>query len=94
MEAKSPLVRSDRTVELYSETVVHLNLSLIVHPRNAKHNYSLRRYKSFKQGIPAILLLIGFDNDTKRLQNFFGCLMKFRLRRILGNHKLQDLVYI
>ena len=42
MESESSLVGPDRAVKLYTEAVVHLYLSLVVHPGHTEHNDPLR----------------------------------------------------
>ena len=83
MKTKSSLVRSDRTVELYAVSCVHMSLSVVVNPRHAELNLSLRLCQSLKKGLFAVLLLICLDHRAERLKYFFDSLMEFRLSRVL-----------
>ena len=53
VETKAALVRSDRAVELYTETIVDLDLTLVIDPRNAEEDGSLRGGQTLKQSFLA-----------------------------------------
>ena len=82
MKAKSSLVRSDRAVELYAVPCIYMYLSVIIHPRNTELKLSLRLCQSFKKSFFTEFLFICLDNYTKRLKDFFYCLVEFRLCRV------------
>ena len=65
MKAKASLVGSDSAVELYAVSGIHLNLSFIIHPRNAELDLPLRLNQPLKQGILPELLLIGLNDYPK-----------------------------
>ena len=86
MKAKTSFIWSDRTVELYTVTCVHMYLSVIINPRNTELDLAFRLYQPFKKRIFAELLFIRFDHNTQRFQNFFHCLMKLRFSRVFLNY--------
>ena len=94
VEAKAALVRSDRAVELDTETVVDLNLTLVIDPRNAEEDGSLRGGQTLKQSLFAELLFVGFNDNTERLKDFLDGLMELGLSRILRNYLLQNFINI
>ena len=65
MKTKSSLVRSDCRVELYSVTIVYLNLSLIINPGNAEKDLSLGSGDSLKKSFLAELFLISLDHNSE-----------------------------
>ena len=93
MEAKTALVRTDRAVELNTETAVYLNVAVIVYPRNSELDDPLGLYHSFNY---ACLNKIGarLDNGLDRLENFLNCLMEFGLIGISLYNSLHKLVEI
>ncbi len=94
METKAALVRSDRAVELYTETIVDLNLTLVIDPRNAEEDGSLGGGQTLKQSFLAELLFVCFDDNAERLKDFFDCLVEFGLSGILRNYLLQNFINI
>ena len=85
METKTTFVRSDCTVELYTISFVNLYGSVVIYPRNTERNNSFWFYQTFQNRKTAVFFFITVDNNFKRIQNFFYCLMEFRLARILCN---------
>ena len=94
MQPQSPLVGPDRGVELHAEAIVHLYLSLVVHPGHPEEQLALRRHDPLQQRVPAVLLLIRLNHHAKGFQNFFDSLMELRLGGILGHYQLIDLINI
>ena len=94
MQTKASLVRPYGRIELHAESVVHLYLSLVIHPGNAENKLSLRRYNSLQQGVPAVLLLIGLNHHPEGFQNLLHSLVKFGLRGILCNYQFKYLINI
>ena len=94
MQAESALIGSNRAVELHAVSGVHLNLSLVIHPRYAEDHLTLRIHQSFQQGILSVSFLIRLDHDSEGFQNFLYRLMEFRLRGVFLNHLSDNLVYI
>ena len=83
MEAKASLVRTDGAVELYAVTVVYLNLSLVIYPRNTEHDHdapaSVRRSR---RASLRYSFLVGFNHYADEgFENLFNGLVKFRLGR-------------
>ena len=83
MKSETSFVRSDRAVELNAIAAVHLYLAVIIYPRYAEHNDSLRLNESFQKCEIPVVLLIRFNDYTDRLENFLDCLDKFRLCSVL-----------
>ena len=79
MKTKSPLVRSDGTVKLYTVTCIDMDLSIVIYPRYAELELSLRLYKSFQKSVFSELLLVRLHNGAKRFQNLLHSLMELRL---------------
>ena len=94
MESQTSLIRSDRTVELYTETVIYLNLPLIIYPRNTELDNSFRNGQSLQQSIFFICFFIRFDDNAERFQYLFYCLMKFRLCGIFCYYQFIDFINI
>ena len=94
MQAQASLVGSDGAVELYAVAGVHLNLSLIVHPRYAEDHLALRIYQPFQQRFLSVGLLICLDHDSEGLQNLLYSLMEFRLRGVFLNDLSDNLIYV
>ena len=94
METETSLVRSDRTVELHTVPVVHLHLTLVVDPRNTEQDLTLRCRQALQQRLSPVLLLVLLNDRADSSQEFPHGLMKLRLRRILRNDPIQDLIYI
>ena len=88
MKAKPSLIWPNSAVKLYAVAGIHLNLSLVVHPRNAELNLPLRFYQPLQQRVFFKLLLIGLHDYPQRLKNFFYRLMELWLRRILRYYSL------
>ena len=64
METKSALVRSDCTVELYTVTLVYLNLSIVIYPRYAERNNTFWLSETLQDTSFAVLLLICINNQS------------------------------
>ena len=94
VETKAALVRSDRAVELYTETIVDLDLTLVIDPRNAEEDGSLRGGQTLKQSFLAELLFVCFDDNAERLKDFLDCLVELGLSGILRNYLLQNFINI
>ena len=94
MEAKTSLVGTDRAVELHAVTVVNLNLTLVIYPRNAEEDGALGSGETLKKSLFPVLVLIGLDHDAKGLENFLNCLVEFGLSGVLSNYSFQDFINI
>ena len=81
MKSQSALVGSNRTVHLYPESPVDLEISAVVIPWDPELNnplgldYSLDYWNVF---------WLFFDHGTQALENFLYCLVELRLIRITG----------
>ena len=64
MQTQTALVRSNRVIKLYSVTSIYLYLSLIVYPRNAEFELSVRLCQSFQQSFSFIQLLVCFNDRS------------------------------
>ena len=67
MEAQAALVGADCGVELYTETVVYLYLTLIIHPGYTKQDLSLGSYQSLQQSILTIFFLVCLDHHVEEI---------------------------
>ena len=94
MEPQTALVGADGAVELHTIAVVHLNLSLVVHPGNTEHDDPLRGDETLQKGVLPVVVLIFFNDDPQRFQDLRYGLQEFRLARILSGNPLQDFIYI
>ena len=83
MEAQTALVGSDGAVELDAVAVVHLNLTLVVHPRNPEQNGALGGGQTLQQSVPAVSILVFLNYGAQRFQNFIDRLIEFGLVGIL-----------
>ncbi len=81
METKAALVRSDCTVELYTDTSVDLYLAVVIDPWNTEHDYTVWLSHSLENGILFIFRIV-INHEAKGINNFCYCLDKFRLVRI------------
>ena len=64
METKSALVRSDSTVELYSVTLIYLNLSIVIYPRYTERNNTLWLSETLQYTSLAVLILVCINNQS------------------------------
>ncbi len=83
MEAQTALVGADGAVELDTVAVVHLNLTLVVHPGNPEQDGALRGGQALQQSVAAVSVLVLLDHGAQRFQNLIDRLMKFGLVGIL-----------
>ena len=83
MEAQTALVGADGAVELDAVAVVHLNLTLVVHPGNPEQDGTLRGGQALQQSVPAVSVLVFLDHGTQRFQNLIDRLIEFGLVGIL-----------
>ena len=58
METQTALVRSDSAVKLYTVALIHLYISLVIHPRNLEGNNSFRLCKTLQNTSLAIFLFV------------------------------------
>ena len=79
LESQTALVRPDSIVELNAETAVDVIISVVIHPRNAEHNLSVRFDEAFEDDVFAHQLLVLLDSRSQRRENFFDGLHKLRL---------------
>ena len=94
METQTALVRSDSAVKLSTVALIHLYISLVIHPRNLEGNNSFRLCKTLQDARFAVLFLICVDHQLLGIQNFLYCLVEFRLTGILCYHSLINLINI
>ena len=94
MQTQTALIRSDRAVELYTETTVYLHIARVVYPRNTELNLTLRLNQTLQNCLFAVLLLMRFHYRTQRLQNLFDRLMELRFARVLCNNLLNHFINI
>src|SRR5262245_11732536 len=81
METQPAFVRAERAVHLHAKAAVDPDLSLVVDPRDAKLNHSLRLHETLQDsGVSDLLAAI--HNWPDRLQHFGNRLKKLRLVRI------------
>ena len=88
MKSDTALVRTDRRVELDTEASVYLNLAIVVYPRNAEDDLSLRLNDSVEYACVDEVLSL-FSNGLKSLKNLCNCLNELRLAGISLLYSLQ-----
>ena len=58
MESQTSLIGTDRTVKLHTESIVHLYLSLVIHPGNTKLYNSLRNCQALQQSFFSVCFFV------------------------------------
>ena len=94
MEAKTSLVRADGAVKLDAVTVIDLDLTLVIYPRDTEQDLALGSCQTLKKRFFSVLVLVCLDHDAQGLKNFFHCLMELGLCGVLCDHSLQDFINI
>ena len=78
MKTQSAFVRTEGAVHLHAKPAVHLDLSFVIDPRDAKLNHSLRFNETLQNsGVPQLLATV--DDWSDRLQHLRDRLKKLRL---------------
>ena len=88
VESDTALVRTDRGVELDTETSVYLYLAVVVYPRNAEDDLSLRLNDSVEYACVDEVLSL-FSNRLKGLKNLCNCLNELGLAGVSLLYGLQ-----
>src|SRR4029434_8014733 len=78
MKTQPAFVRAERAIHLHAKPAVHLDMSFVVDPRNAKLNHSLR-FDQTLQNSGVSELLAAVDDWPDRLQHLGHRLKKLRL---------------
>ena len=78
MEAQAAFVRSDCGVELYTESTVDMDLSVVVHPRNTENNLTLR-FGEALENTGRFVLRVLLDERLECGQNLCDRLNELRL---------------
>src|SRR6266571_3394721 len=95
MKSQPAFVRADCTVHLDSKSAVHVDVALIVLPRNAKHDHAFRLDDPLENlGLPIFGVTI--ENERQRLDNFLNGLMKLRLAWVLRpnlGHQIRNVTF-
>ena len=94
VEAHATLVGSDGGVKLDPVGIIHLDLTVVIHPGNPEQDAPLGGGQSLQQGVAAVGSLVGFDDHPQRFQNLIDCLIEFRLVGILLFYPCQYLINI
>ena len=82
MEAQPALVRADRAIHLNAETTIDLDVSFVIEPGNAEHDYAFGFDHAFQNSAFAVFRM-PLQNDAQGLKYFLNCLVKFRLGGVL-----------
>src|SRR5262249_60099428 len=78
MKTQTSFVRTERAIHLHAKAAVHLDLSFVVDPGNAKLNHSFRFDETLQYpGVSELLAAV--DDWPNRLQHLGDCLKKLRL---------------
>src|SRR3954451_20029934 len=85
MKTQSTLVRTDRAVHLNPESSVHMKITMIIAPGNAKDNHSFRFHDALQNFLVPILRVL-FEHNRKGIEYFLDGLMKLRFGRVLRLH--------
>ena len=80
--------------ELYAEARVDMDLSVVVDPRHAELDLTLRLAKAFQQRELSELLLICLDSGAKRVEHLVNCLQKLGFVGVLLFYQRQNLINI
>jgi hypothetical protein len=89
VEAEAALVGPDRTVEFDAEAAVHLDVALVVLPRDAEHELTFRFHEAFQD--PAVLVfLVLLDHRLQGLQDLTNGLQEFRLSGVPLLYDMED----
>jgi len=83
VEAQAALVGPDGVVELYPETLVDLDLALVVHPGHPEHDHPVRLAYPFVYLPLDEFGVLGYGR-LKGLHDLLYRLVEFRLSRVLG----------
>ena len=92
-ETQTAFVWAESAAELYTETTVDLNITVIVYPRYSEHDLSFGLSDSFDDRI-LLILRIRIKNRLQRSQNLCCCLKEFRLVGIFGCQLFELFAYI
>ena len=84
METDTALVRTDSRVELYAVTLVNLNVTVIIYPRNTEGDGSFGLYHSINYACSNKVGAL-VDNGLDRLENFLYSLVEFGFAGIVAN---------
>ena len=93
MKTDTSFVRADSAVHLYAETTVDLYFSLVVHPRHAEHDHTLRLYHAFQHFL-LTQIRVSHDNGSYALNYLADGLMKLILARIFSDEVRHKSVHI
>ena len=85
MEAQAALVRTNCAVHLDAKTAIHQDISLIIKPRHAEHDHTLRFHNPLQQTGRLVFRMLR-QHQPQRFEHFLHGLMEFRLRGILRFH--------
>ena len=78
VKSETALVRSDSGIELAAEAAVHLNVALVVNPRNSELNETLGLNDPVDDSVCLVGLIL-FNNRLERFQNLSYSLEKLCL---------------
>src|SRR5204863_4801248 len=81
MKTQPPFVRPEGAIHLHAKAAVHLDLSFVVDPRDAKLNHSLW-FDETLQNFGVSDFLAAVDDWPDRLQNLSNRLKKLRFVRV------------
>ncbi len=83
MEAKTALVRANRTIHLNTESSIYVKFTFIIIPWNTELNdtFSLDHRTDYRE-----IFRVGLDNWAEAVEDFFHCLMELRLVWISCNY--------
>ena len=93
MEAQAALVRTDGRVKLHTEAAVHLYVAVVVNPRHAEHDLTLRLEEALQKTFLLVLRIL-LNHNLKGVENLGDSLMELRLARILLDYLFQLFAYI
>ena len=91
MKTKASLVRSDRGVELDAETAVDLDVALVIDPRDAEDDLSLRLDNAVEDtGFDEVRAGVG--NRIEGREDLGDCLDELRLGAVSLFNRFKDVV--
>ena len=93
VEAEASLIGADRGVELAAIAAVHMVLALVVDPGHTEHDRALGLGDALKDAL-GLVLGLGIDEGTDRLENLFCSLKELGLPRIASFEVVENLLYV
>ena len=89
MKTQTAFVWANCAVEFNAVTAIHLNISVIVEPRNTEDDRALWLYNAVKD-FRCLIFRIGLNERNYRLGNFLNSLQEFRFVAIFSANAVHE----